>query len=90
MEIIYSNQALEDLKYWKKSGNKLVQKKITSLISAILENPTEGIGSPEPLKHNLSGFYSRRINKEHRLIYRITENIIRIETLKGHYTLKYK
>lgn len=88
MEIIYSNQALEDLKYWKKSGNKPVQKKITSLISAILKNPTEGIGSPEPLKHNLSGFYSRRINQEHRLIYRITENTIRIETLKGHYALK--
>jgi len=85
MEIIYSNQALEDLKYWKKSGNKSVQKKISSLISAILENPTDGIGSPEPLKHNLSGFYSRRINQEHRLIYKITETVIRIETLKGHY-----
>lgn len=85
MEIIYSIQALEDLKYWKKSGNKLIQKKISALIKAIVENPFEGIGKPEALKHELSGFYSRRINQEHRIIYKITDTTIRIETIKGHY-----
>jgi toxin YoeB len=85
MEIIYSVQAIEDLKYWKKSGNKLMQKKISALITAIEDNPLEGIGKPEALKHELSGFYSRRINQEHRIIYKVTETVIRIETIKGHY-----
>jgi len=78
-------QAMEDLKYWKKSGNKLMQKKISTLIRAIVENPLEGIGKPEALKHELSGFYSRRINQEHRIIYKVTDTAIRIETIKGHY-----
>lgn len=60
MEVIYSPKAIEDLKYWKKTGNKIIQKKITSLIEAIQKNPYEGIGKPEPLKYNLSGAWSRR------------------------------
>ena len=64
---------------------KLFKKKIELLINAIQEEPYEGIGKPEALKHNLTGFWSRRINQEHRLIYKITETEIRIETLKGHY-----
>jgi toxin YoeB len=55
MEVIYSPKALEDLKYWRKTDNKIIQKKITNLIEAIQENPYEGIGKPEPLKYNLSG-----------------------------------
>lgn len=51
MEVIYTPQAVEDLNYWKKSGNKAIQKKIQQLILAIIENPFEGIGKPEPLKH---------------------------------------
>jgi toxin YoeB len=89
MEIIYSPKAVEDLKYWKKSGNKAVQKKITDLIIAIQQNPYEGIGKPEPLKHNLSGAWSRRINREHRLVYEVNERneiiILDILSLKGHY-----
>lgn len=85
MEIIYSPKAQDDINYWKKSGNKAIQIKISSLLQAILEKPFEGIGKPEPLKHKLQGFYSRRINQEHRLIYKITGNILRIESLKGHY-----
>ena len=89
MEVIYSPKAVEDLKYWKRSGNKVIQKKITSLIEAIQQNPYEGIGKPEPLKHNLSGAWSRRINHEHRLIYEINERneliILDILSLKGHY-----
>jgi len=89
MEVIYSPKAVEDLKYWKKSGNKTVQKKITDLINAIQQNPYEGIGKPEPLKHNLSGAWSRRINREHRLVYEVNELneivILDILSLKGHY-----
>jgi toxin YoeB len=89
MEVIYSPKAIEDLKYWKKTGNKAIQKKITNLIQAIQENPYEGIGKPEPLRYNLSGAWSRRINHEHRLVYEVNERneiiILDILSLKGHY-----
>ena len=73
MEVIYSPKAVEDLKYWKRTGNKTIQKKITNLIEAIQKDPYEGIGKPEPLKYNLSGAWSRRINQEHRLVYEIND-----------------
>jgi toxin YoeB len=60
-------------------------KKIEKLVDAILETPFEGIGKPEPLKHNLSGCWSRRIDKEHRLVYEVTENLITVLSMKGHY-----
>ena len=89
MEIIYSQEAKKDLEYWKKSGNKAIQKRISLLISAIIENPYLGIGKPELLKYDLSGKWSRRINNEHRITYRVTNNneieILTIFTLKGHY-----
>ncbi|RYY24940.1 MAG: Txe/YoeB family addiction module toxin [Sphingobacteriaceae bacterium] len=89
MEVIFTPQAKEDLKYWKKTGNKLIQKKIEQLIMAIQENPYEGIGKPEPLKYNLSKFWSRRITGEHRLIYFVYDEnmlvILEIQSLKGHY-----
>lgn len=89
MEVVYTPKAIEDLNYWKKSGNKIIQKRITNLINAIQENPYEGIGKPEPLKYNLSGAWSRRINQEHRLIYEINERnelvILDILSLRGHY-----
>lgn len=86
MEIVYTNGALEDIAYWKKSGDKGIQNKIKNLIIAIEENPTEGIGKPEQLKHNLSGAWSRRINQEHRIVYEIKENNrIEIQSLRGHY-----
>jgi toxin YoeB len=64
MEVIYSPKAIEAVKYWKKTGNKIIQRKITNLIEAIQENPYEGIGKPEPLRYNLSGAWSRRITQE--------------------------
>ena len=89
MEVIYTPQAVEDLNYWKKSGNKVVQKKIQQLILAIIENPFEGIGKPEPLKHELSGSWSRRINREHRIVYEVYNDdtivILEIQSLRGHY-----
>ena len=89
MEVIYTPQAVEDLNYWKKSGNKAIQKKIQQLIVAIIENPFEGIGKPEPLKYELSGSWSRRINREHRIVYEVyndnTVVILEIQSLRGHY-----
>lgn len=89
MEVIYTPQAVDDLNFWKKSGNKVVQKKIQKLILAIMETPYEGIGKPEPLKYGLSGSWSRRITQEHRLVYEVLEDkgatIIEIQSLRGHY-----
>lgn len=85
MEVSYTFQAQEDLMFWKKTNNQVVLKKIRQLIEAIVESPFTGIGKPEPLKHNLSGAWSRRINKEHRLIYELKEDHLIILSLKGHY-----
>lgn len=85
MEIEFSDKALEDKDYWKKSGNVAVQKKIKELLSTILKTPYEGIGKPELLKYDLSGKWSRRITQKDRLVYEVFENTIRVYSLKGHY-----
>jgi toxin YoeB len=85
MEIEYTLQAKEDLAYWKKINNIIVLKKIRKLLEVVIETPFEGIGKPEPLKHNLSGCWSRRIDKEHRLVYEVTDSLIIVLSMKGHY-----
>lgn len=85
MEVIYSETAQEDIAYWKKSGNKGVQKKIQTLIEDILKHPYEGIGKPHALKHNLSGSWARRISDEHRVVYSVDGNLLKISSLRGHY-----
>jgi toxin YoeB len=89
VEVIYSEKAQKDREYWKKSGNKAIMNKITALIEDINLHPFEGIGKPEQLKHQLSGKWSRRINQEHRIIYKVTDEntieILDILSLKGHY-----
>jgi toxin YoeB len=89
VEVIYSEKAQKDREFWKKSGNAAIMKKISALIEDIQLHPFEGIGKPEPLKHQLSGKWSRRIYKEHRIIYKVTEEntieILDILSLKGHY-----
>ena len=78
MQVTFSPQAKADFDYWLKT-NKSIAKKIVQLIEAIKQNPFEGIGKPEPLKHSLAG------NKEHRLVYEVSENKIFIFSAKGHY-----
>ncbi|MBC7847455.1 MAG: Txe/YoeB family addiction module toxin [Flavobacterium sp.] len=89
MQIDFSDKAKSDLDFWIKSGNKGILNKIYLLIEDIQLHPFEGIGKPEQLKHNLTGRWSRRINQEHRIIYRVTEEntieILDILSLKGHY-----
>lgn len=89
MKVILSKKAQDDFTYWTKTGNKIILKKIGYLIEAIQENPYVGIGKPEALKHELSGKWSRRIDKEHRLIYEIIDDniieILSIVSLRGHY-----
>ena len=85
MEIIYSPEAQEDIKAWKRSGDKNIMNRISSLISSIEETPFSGIGKPEALKYDLIGCWSRRITKEHRLVYRVSTNKIEIISLRFHY-----
>jgi len=89
MEIVFTPQAKKDLDFWIKSGNKGVLKKIAVLIDDIQLHPFEGIGKPEQLKYQLADRWSRRIDREHRIVYRITEEnnleILNILSLKGHY-----
>lgn len=87
MEIIYSEESQKDIQFWKKSGNKIIQNKIQQLLNAISQDPFNGIGKPEMLKHNLTGLWSRRINQEHRIVYEVLEEEarIKIHSMKGHY-----
>lgn len=86
MELIYTEDAKKDISFWKKSGNIPIQNKITKLLIAIVEEPYLGIGKPELLKHGFSGCWSRRINREHRIVYKVLdENEILILSLRGHY-----
>ena len=82
--VIFSLDAFEDYKYWESQDSKII-KRINALIADILRNGNEGIGKPEPLKGNLAGFYSRRIDDKNRIIYRIEENVLFITACKTHY-----
>ncbi len=84
MQVTFSPKAKEDFDHWL-LNNKSISRKIVALIQAIIINPFEGIGKPEPLKHNLSGAWARRINREHRLVYEIADDTILILSAKGHY-----
>jgi toxin YoeB len=81
----FSEQAKEDIKQHKKSGNKAVVNKITLFLEELTKHPFTGTGKPEPLKHSLTGFWSRRINREHRLIYEVEDTIELILSARGHY-----
>jgi len=85
MEIIFSPNSVDDLNYWQQKRNTKVLQRIRHLIEDIQKDPFHGIGKPEPLRHNFSGMWSRRINQEHRLIYEITSKEIIIHSLKEHY-----
>lgn len=84
MNLIFSSKAWENYLYWQKT-DKAMLKRINVLIKAIQQNPFEGIGKPEPLKHSLSGYWSRRINDEQRMVYKVTNNDLLIAQLRYHY-----
>jgi toxin YoeB len=84
LKIIFHPNAWEDYLYWQVENKKLL-KKINQLIKEIKKSPHEGIGKPEPLKYDLAGFWSRRINLEHRLVYKYEDNNIYIYSCKYHY-----
>ncbi len=84
MKLIFSEQAWDDYLYWRKIDRKLV-KRINDLIKEIARTPFTGTGKPEPLKHALSGYWSRRINDEHRIVYKVVDDSIFIAQLRYHY-----
>ena len=84
MRLIFSDRSWNDYLYWQQT-DKQVLKKINSLIKDIQREPFGGIGKPEPLRYELSGFWSRRITDEHRLIYEVYENSIVIASCRYHY-----
>lgn len=84
MLITFSENAWEDYIYWQNMDKKMI-KKINSLIKEIKRQPFEGLGKPEPLKFDLTGFWSRRIDKEHRLVYQVTDSSILIYSCRYHY-----
>ena len=83
--LIFTQQAQKDIQFHKKSGNTIAFKKIQSLLKEIAEHPFTGSGKPELLKYDLAGFWSRRITKEHRLIYEVIEPNVIIVSALGHY-----
>jgi len=87
MEIILLPHAQEDRDYWKKSGNLKIQKRISELLADIVLHPFSGIGKPESLKGNLQGKWSRRINKEHRIIYSVSNDkvYVYVFSMRFHY-----
>ena len=84
MKLIFSAHAWNDYLYWQKTNKKIV-KRINLLIRDVQRLPFEGIGKPEPLKHALSGYWSRRINEEHRFVYRVSGDSLLIAQLRYHY-----
>lgn len=84
MILSWSDEAWEDYLYWQ-STDKQILKRINMLIKEIKRTPFEGVGKPEPLKHDLKGFWSRRIDKEHRLVYEVTSDGLLIVMCRYHY-----
>lgn len=84
MKLIFSEIAWDDYLYWQKTDKKMV-KRINELIKDIRRNKYEGVGKPEPLRYSLSGYWSRRIDSTHRLVYKIEDNSIQIAKLRYHY-----
>jgi toxin YoeB len=84
MRLVFSEYAWDDYLYWQRVDRKLL-KRINALIQDIQRSPFQGIGKPEPLKHALSGYWSRRINDEHRIVYKIENDSLFIAQLRHHY-----
>jgi toxin YoeB len=84
MNIIFSSQAWEDYLYWNEIDKKIF-KKINMLIKECQRTPFSGLGKPEPLKHELAGTWSRRIDREHRLVYRVKDGALEIAQCRHHY-----
>ena len=84
MKLQFSENAWDDYLYWQKTDRNML-KRINALIQDIQRSSFDGIGKPEPLRHALSGFWSRRINDEHRIVYCVERDVLRIAQVRYHY-----
>lgn len=84
MKLIFSENAWEDYLYWQKTDKKILNR-INKLIKETKREPFDGVGKPEPLKHGLAGYWSRRINDEHRIVYKVTDDALLLAQLRYHY-----
>lgn len=84
MKLVFAEQAWEDYLHWQNTDRKLLGR-INTLIKEITRRPFTGIGKPEPLKNALAGYWSRRINDEHRIVYKVTDGSLFIAQLRYHY-----
>ena len=84
MNLVFAPQAWEDYLYWQTTDKKMVRR-IHELLKDTIRSPFEGIGKPEPLKHAYAGYWSRRIDFEHRFVYRVTDQGLLIAQLRLHY-----
>jgi toxin YoeB len=84
MKVVFSTRAWEEYLWWQTQDRRML-KRINALVADIQRNGNEGIGKPEPLKHGFHGYWSRRINDEHRLVYRISGDSINIAACRFHY-----
>jgi len=84
VKVVFSEHAWEEYLYWQKTDRKVAQR-INALIREIQRSPFEGVGKPEPLKHVLSGYWSRRITDEHRLVYKVEGEAVVVPQLRYHY-----
>lgn len=84
MKLVFADAAWEDYLHWQKQDRKMVER-INKLIKEVQRQPFEGVGKPEPLKHALSSFWSRRITDEHRMVYKVEDYALLIAQLRYHY-----
>ncbi len=84
MSVLFSSRGWEDYLYWQQTDKKLL-KRINELLKVISRSSYDGIGKPEPLKHAFSGYWSRRITDEHRLVYKVEGEMIKIAQARYHY-----
>ncbi len=84
MRLVFSEHAWDDYLYWQRTDRNLL-KRINLLIQDVQRSPFEGIGKPEPLKHALAGYWSRRINDEHRMVYKVEGDALFVAQLRYHY-----
>jgi len=84
VNLIFSEHAWEDYLYWQRTDKKIL-KRINQLIKEIERSPFQGIGKPEPLRHGLSGYWSRRTDDEHRIVYKIENKTLFLAQLRYHY-----
>ena len=84
MKLVFADAAWEDYLYWQKQDKRMVDR-INKLIREVQREPFTGVGKPEPLKHALAGYWSRRINEEHRMVYKMESDALLLAQLRYHY-----